>query len=95
MSSNPGKNGATTIKQPSRPWSLVARLAVLYTIGATALLRVTMVQLTRGRTARFGRHAAIQRTGGSVRLDLPDGTFDRFISNYVLDLLSEEDMPLF
>jgi len=27
-----------------------------------------------------------------MRLDLPDGAFDRFISTYVLDLLSEEDI---
>ena len=27
-----------------------------------------------------------------MRLDLPDGAFDRFISAYVLDLLSEEDI---
>jgi ubiquinone/menaquinone biosynthesis C-methylase UbiE len=27
-----------------------------------------------------------------MRVDLPDGAFDRFISTYVLDLLSEEDI---
>jgi ubiquinone/menaquinone biosynthesis C-methylase UbiE len=52
----------------------------------------TMVELARGRTARFGGRAVIRQTGGSVRLDLADGSFDRFISNYVLDLLSEEDI---
>jgi two-component system heavy metal sensor histidine kinase CusS len=45
MSSNPGKNGATVVGWPTRPWSLVARLAVFYTLGATALLLITMVIL--------------------------------------------------
>jgi two-component system, OmpR family, heavy metal sensor histidine kinase CusS len=45
MSSNPGKNGALVVHQPSRPWSLVAQLAVFYTLGATALLLITMVIL--------------------------------------------------
>jgi ubiquinone/menaquinone biosynthesis C-methylase UbiE len=55
-------------------------------------LSSTMVELAKGRTARFGRRAAIQQTSGTTRVDLPDGAFDRFISTYVLDLLSEKDI---
>jgi ubiquinone/menaquinone biosynthesis C-methylase UbiE len=52
----------------------------------------TMIELARSRTARFGSRAVIRQTSGTMRLDLPDGAFDRFISTYVLDLLSEEDI---
>jgi two-component system, OmpR family, heavy metal sensor histidine kinase CusS len=45
MSSNPAKNGTAAARWPGRPWSLVARLGVFYTLGATALLLVTMVIL--------------------------------------------------
>ncbi|HJN04158.1 MAG TPA: class I SAM-dependent methyltransferase, partial [Alphaproteobacteria bacterium] len=31
---------------------------------------------------------------GSVRLEAPDGAYDRFVSAYVLDLLSEDDITL-
>lgn len=51
-----------------------------------------MVKLAQSRTARFGGRAAIQQTSGPPQVDLPDGSFDRFISTYVLDLLSEEDI---
>jgi ubiquinone/menaquinone biosynthesis C-methylase UbiE len=52
----------------------------------------TMIELARSRTARFGSRAAIRQTSGTMRLDLPDRAFDRFISTYVLDLLAEEDI---
>jgi ubiquinone/menaquinone biosynthesis C-methylase UbiE len=52
----------------------------------------TMIELAQSRTARFGNRAVIRQTSGTMRTDLPDGTFDRFISTYVLDLLSEEDI---
>jgi ubiquinone/menaquinone biosynthesis C-methylase UbiE len=55
-------------------------------------LSSTMIELARSRTARFGRRAAIQQTSGTTHVDLPDGAFDRFISTYVLDLLSEKDI---
>lgn len=51
-----------------------------------------MVKLARSRTARFRERAVIQQTSGPLRFDLPDATFDRFISSYVLDLLSKEDI---
>jgi len=52
----------------------------------------TMIELAQSRTARFGGRAAIQQTSGTTRVDLPDAAFDRFISTYVLDLLSEKDI---
>jgi ubiquinone/menaquinone biosynthesis C-methylase UbiE len=54
----------------------------------------TMIELAQSRTARFGGRAAIQQTSGTMRVDLPDAAFDRFISTYVLDLLSETDIDI-
>ena len=45
MRLNPVKSEATAARVQRRPWSLVARLAVFYTLGTTALLLVTMVIL--------------------------------------------------
>src|SRR5260221_1578239 len=45
MRLNPVKSEATSARVQRRPWSLVARLAVFYTLGTTALLLVTMVVL--------------------------------------------------
>ncbi|HKJ23663.1 MAG TPA: class I SAM-dependent methyltransferase [Myxococcota bacterium] len=52
----------------------------------------TMVELARQRTARFGERVEIRQTDGAPRIDAPDGAFDRFVSTYVLDLLSEADV---
>jgi ubiquinone/menaquinone biosynthesis C-methylase UbiE len=52
----------------------------------------TMVALARRRLARFKDRAEVRLTDGSVRFDQPDGSFDRFVSNYVLDLLSPDDI---
>jgi ubiquinone/menaquinone biosynthesis C-methylase UbiE len=52
----------------------------------------TMIELAWSRTARFGSRAVIRQTNGTMQVDLPDQSFDRFISTYVLDLLSEEDI---
>ncbi|HSD11768.1 MAG TPA: class I SAM-dependent methyltransferase [Candidatus Binatia bacterium] len=54
----------------------------------------TMVELARRRLMPFGHRVHVQLTDGSVRLDMPDTTFDRFVSNYVLDLLPAEDIVL-
>jgi two-component system, OmpR family, heavy metal sensor histidine kinase CusS len=45
MRLNPVKSEATAAPGQRRPWSLVARLAVFYTLGTTALLLVAMVVL--------------------------------------------------
>jgi ubiquinone/menaquinone biosynthesis C-methylase UbiE len=52
----------------------------------------TMIKLAQSRTAQFGNRAVIRQTSGTTRVDLPDRAFDRFISTYVLDLLSEKDI---
>lgn len=51
----------------------------------------TMVRLARSRLARFGDRAAVRQTDGSLQFDEVSGPFDRFVSNYVLDLLSASD----
>ncbi|MEY2604540.1 MAG: two-component system, OmpR family, heavy metal sensor histidine kinase CusS [Verrucomicrobiota bacterium] len=45
MCLNPVKSEATPARSQRRPWSLVARLAVFYTLATTALLLVTMAVL--------------------------------------------------
>ena len=55
-------------------------------------LSATMVGLARARVAAFGARAEIRQTEGTPRIEAPDGTFDRFISTYVLDLLPEREI---
>jgi SAM-dependent methyltransferase len=57
-------------------------------------LSATMVELARARVARFGARATIRQTNGQPQLDAADGAFDRFLSTYVLDLLSEREIQL-
>jgi ubiquinone/menaquinone biosynthesis C-methylase UbiE len=52
----------------------------------------TMVTLAKERLARFGARAEVHLTDGSPQLDFEAATFDRFLSNYVLDLLTFEDI---
>lgn len=52
----------------------------------------TMAGLAGERLARFGARARVRLTDGSPKLDQPGGSVDRFVSNYVLDLLSWEDI---
>lgn len=52
----------------------------------------TMVALAGARLAGFGAQVTIQLTDGSPQLTAPDGSFDRFVSLYVLDLLSSDDI---
>jgi hypothetical protein len=51
-----------------------------------------MVALAAKRLAYFGPRAVVRLTGGDMQLQVASGTCDRFLSTYVLDLLSEEDM---
>lgn len=51
-----------------------------------------MVRLTRERIAEFGDRAAVHLSDGSPRLDAPDASADRFVANYVLDLLPASDI---
>lgn len=52
----------------------------------------TMVALAQARLIRYRSRAEIRLTDGSPHVDVPSATYDRFVSTYVLDLLSEEDI---
>jgi ubiquinone/menaquinone biosynthesis C-methylase UbiE len=55
-------------------------------------LSPTMVALARKRLAPFGERAEVVQTDGSPPVSEPAGSRDRFVSNYVLDLLAEDDI---
>ena len=55
-------------------------------------LSETMVQLTRKRLVPAGSRASVVRTDGRPRVPLPPTSCDRFVSTYVLDLLSNQDI---
>lgn len=55
-------------------------------------LSPTMVQLARTRLAAFGSRAEVVLTNGSAPADEPTAARDRFVSNFVLDLLAEDDI---
>jgi ubiquinone/menaquinone biosynthesis C-methylase UbiE len=52
----------------------------------------TMVELSRKRLARFEGRAEVLLTDGALKFALPDASVDRFVMNYVLDLLSPDDI---
>lgn len=52
----------------------------------------TMVDITNDRLERYGPRARAQQTSGAMLLPAADGSFDRFLSTYVLDLLSADDI---
>ncbi len=52
----------------------------------------TMIDLARRRVAPWRGRARVELTTGEPRIPLPDGSCDRFLSTYVLDLLSDEDI---
>ena len=52
----------------------------------------TMVALAKERMVRFGPRAEVILIDGSPQLDFETGAFDRFVSNYVFDLLKLEDI---
>ena len=55
-------------------------------------LSETMVDLSRRRLARFGERAEVRLSDGSPSLELKAGRWDRFVSNYVLDLLPVDEI---
>jgi hypothetical protein len=52
----------------------------------------TIGRLTRERLRRWPAHTEMRVSDGSTKLEVPDGSFDRFVTNYVLDLLREANM---
>jgi ubiquinone/menaquinone biosynthesis C-methylase UbiE len=51
----------------------------------------TMVELARRKLAPWVERAHVQETDGTPKVPLADGECDRFLSVYVLDLMSPED----
>lgn len=54
-------------------------------------ISTTMVGLARGRLARWAERATVNQTDGGLTIGGPDNVCDRFVINYVLDLLSADD----
>jgi ubiquinone/menaquinone biosynthesis C-methylase UbiE len=52
----------------------------------------TMVQLSRSRLAEFGERVTLLKSSGETVLPLQDESCDRFVSNYVLDILSAQEI---
>ena len=52
----------------------------------------TMIQLSQQRLAKFGERVRLVKSSGDVSLPLPDNSADRFVSNYVLDILSADEI---
>jgi ubiquinone/menaquinone biosynthesis C-methylase UbiE len=52
----------------------------------------TMVALARRSVQPWQDRAVVEQSSGSPAVDAPDGQFDRFVSTFVLDLLSAEDI---
>lgn len=64
--------------------------ATAYYVGVDS--STTMVTLAAGRLAPYGERAKILQTTGEIQLAVTAHSFDRFVSTYVLDLLSEADI---
>jgi len=52
----------------------------------------TMIELSRLRLAKFGERATLVKSAGETKLPLQDESCDRFVSNYVLDILSADEI---
>jgi ubiquinone/menaquinone biosynthesis C-methylase UbiE len=52
----------------------------------------TMIRLAQTRLARFGSRVTVEQTDGSLRFEAASGSYDRFVSTYVVDLLSASDI---
>ena len=52
----------------------------------------TMIELSRQRLSRFGNRATLWKSTGEISLPLPSESADRFVSNYVLDILSFDEI---
>ena len=51
-----------------------------------------MVRLAKSRLYPFGKRADVWQSDGAPHIEVADSTFDRFISTYVLDLLSDHEI---
>lgn len=55
-------------------------------------LSSTMIDLATRRLANFAERANVTRTEGDLRFPFPDGSFDRVVATYVLDILGEDSI---
>lgn len=53
-------------------------------------LSSTMISIARSRLAGFGSRATVVQTEGQPVIPLPDSSCDRFVSNYVVEILSPD-----
>lgn len=51
----------------------------------------TMTKLCNERLAWWSRRASVELVTGPIAIDSPDNSYDRFVANYVLDLLGGGD----
>ncbi|MEP7136656.1 MAG: class I SAM-dependent methyltransferase [Chloroflexota bacterium] len=51
-----------------------------------------MIEISKQRLLRFGNRATLRRSTGELSLPLPAESADRFVSNYVLDILSFDEI---
>lgn len=58
-------------------------------------LSPTMVELARAKLAPFADRATVHLTDGGLDFDVPDASFNRCVSNYVVDLLPAADIAAF
>ena len=52
----------------------------------------TMVTLAKARLERWRGSAVVRQSDGDPRIEAADGSLDRFICTYVLDLLADDDI---
>jgi ubiquinone/menaquinone biosynthesis C-methylase UbiE len=52
----------------------------------------TMVRLANNNLRRFGKRAEVRQSDGRPHIDAADGSFDRFICTYVLDLMPDDEI---
>jgi len=57
-------------------------------------ISTTMIKLSEERLSNFGIRAILWKSAGESTLPLPPECADRFVSNYVLDLLSFDEIAL-
>jgi ubiquinone/menaquinone biosynthesis C-methylase UbiE len=52
----------------------------------------TMIELSHKRLAKFAERVTLVKSAGEMKLPLQDRSCDRFVSNYVLDILSADEI---